>query len=266
MKAHPTPQESAEYWAEIALTQDWVSGWVEGAIFPCEMVFFLAVCDAAGARAVVESGRQDGFSTRILGEYARRTGARIVSIDLEEDAARAAQCRRRLAEYPVELWRGNAYEMVPKAVARSDGPLALLIDGPKGFPALALAFAAAADEKTAIISLHNLIDGGEPRAVFESLGGAPKFYEAVLRPDGNAWAALRRREREVCQARGAARSLESSSLGVAVVDADMRAALWSRMDRRFGFHQPPVLRLGWSLGQHRLTRYLFSLSYRVLGR
>src|SRR5712691_8115121 len=71
--------QSMERWARIALDDDWVGSWLEGAIFPTEIVFFLASCEANGIRYIIESGRQDGYSTRILGEYARRTGVLVTS-------------------------------------------------------------------------------------------------------------------------------------------------------------------------------------------
>ena len=44
---------AVEHWARIALDDDWVAGWVEGAIFPTELNFFLASSQAIGVRYII---------------------------------------------------------------------------------------------------------------------------------------------------------------------------------------------------------------------
>jgi hypothetical protein len=259
-------RESVEHWARIALDDDWVAGWVEGAIFPTELVFFLASCQAIGVRYIIESGRQDGYSTRILGEFARRTGVLAASIDYEEDAERGRRCRARLAGYPIDLRIGSAFELLGPMVRESPAaPIALLIDGPKGFSAVSVTAAAAADPKVALISLHNLDPGKGYRRVLETVAGAPIFHEEVLGDVGENWSALRRAETAHCARIGTQRSLEHSTLGVIHVGDAERRKLKRLSGSSFKLYQPPLVGLGWRFGLYRLTAKLYTLSFRVFG-
>lgn len=261
MTPHGAPFAAAiERWSGLALERDWIGQWREGAIFPREMVFFLARCEAAGVRVVVESGRQDGISTAILGEFAQATGARVVSVDLEEDAARAAACRKRLAAYPLTLVQGNAFAEIPRLVHEAGAPAALLIDGPKGWPALAMGYALARAPGLSLLALHNLHEGGRWRAQFEALAGPGAFYEQAAH-GGSNWHQLG--EAEVARLHGAARSLAASSLGVMDVARAGRGRLSRLLHRGFGASQPPLLALGWAAGAFAATRYLFSISARL---
>ena len=133
-----------------------VDEWCEGAIFPREMVFFLARCQAAGVKQIIESGRQDGYSTRILGEFAKRTGVAVVSIDYEDDKSRRQRCRTMLASFPVELLTGDAFEEIGLSLQATCNKTAILIDGPKNWGAVSLLCASASFPQVAIISMHNL--------------------------------------------------------------------------------------------------------------
>lgn len=258
--------KSVERWARIALDDDWVAGWIEGAIFPTELVFFLASCEAIDVRYIVESGRQDGYSTRILGEFARRTGVFAASIDYEEDAERGRRCRARLAGYPIDLRVGSAFELLGTMIRDAPaGPIALLIDGPKGFSAVSVTAAAAGNPKVALISLHNLDPGKGYRRVLEAVADGPIFYEEVLGEVGDSWSALRRAEAAHCAKIGTQRSLEHSTLGVIRVGETERRRLKHLSGASFKFYQPPLVRLGWHLGLHHLTAQLYALSFRVFG-
>ena len=170
-----------------------VSKWIEGAIFPCEMAYFIARCELAGVRTIIESGRQDGYSTEILGRWAENSGMHVTSIDLEQDSDRAARCRRRLAGLPVTLIKGNAYTEVGRQVSVVAGsPTAILADGPKGWPALSL-LAAAAQFHVRIIALHNLADGVVERSWFVGRGG--RFYEDEIAEFGPKLAKVYARQR-----------------------------------------------------------------------
>ncbi len=255
----------AEYWARIALSKGWVEEWVQGAIYPSEMVFFLARCEQSNVASVIESGRQDGFSTAILGEYARRRGVRVFSIDYEQDADRAARCRERLAVYPeLHLLRGDANTLIGQLV-RQEAPrrTALLADGPKGFWALALMSAAAAQGSVTAIALHNLGPRQPATPYVEGLAPEPLYYEESLDNPGSAWRELKSAEDRFC-AKSAQGALSHSSLGVMVLSDSVRHRLAWAIHPGFKLFQPPLVRLGWGLGLFRATGWLFSLSFRFL--
>lgn len=261
-----SPTGAIERWAALALELKWVAQWVEGAIFPTEMVFLLATCESLGIGYIIESGRQDGYSSQILGEFARRTGVKVASIDYEEDKERGRRCRERLAEYPIDLRVGNAFALLGAMVDEAGrAPIALLIDGPKGFGALSLAAAVTADPRVLLLAMHNLDPGTGYRRMLESASGRPLFYEEALEHPGGAWRRLREVEHEHCMKISARRSLDHSTLGVVQIGDAERAALRGLWGAPFKFYQPPLVRLGIQLKLYRQAAFLFSLSFRVFG-
>ena len=129
--------------AGLILDHQLVDQWVDGAIFPCELAFFLATCRMRHVEAIIESGRQDGYSTLVLGYFAQRYNVSIYSIDREIDRDRAQRCRKRLQGLPVQLLVGDAYDLVGRQLdLLADRTTALLIDGPKGWAALSMIAAA----------------------------------------------------------------------------------------------------------------------------
>lgn len=258
-------REAAEAAAEILLNGGYVERWVEGAIFPCEMAFFLAVCSVAGVDRVIESGRQDGYSTEIVGNWASRTGWEVASVDLELEQERAAACRKRLEGLPVQLVKGSAYEEFGRLVGESTSRrLGLIADGPKGWPAISM-MAAGTDERVQVVALHNLVLGSGERQLFERLGGAQVFYEGALSNPGPRWQELKARETAFA-GDTAARSLEVSSLGVLRLD-DINRPLFRNLWRsEFGLHQPAMVRALWRLGAYATTTKLYALSWRLFRR
>jgi hypothetical protein len=255
-----------EKWSEIGLKLDWPNRWVEGAIYPREMVFFLARCESLGIRCIVESGRQDGYSTEILGEFARRCGATVYSVDYEAEEERARKCRQRLRKYPeLNLLKGDANVLVSRTTRSHEEPTAILMDGPKGFWAMSLMFAAAARSSVKLLALHNLDVGSRTRNMFERLADEPAFYESWQGTNQPYWAALAKAEIEHATKLGAGRSLEKSSLGVMTVSEPVRSRLIKAFHPGFKLYQPPLVRMGWSLGLYRPTSLLFTVSHIVFG-
>jgi hypothetical protein len=258
-------RDGLERWAQAAVSEGWVEQWAKGAIYPSEMVFFLARCEAAGIDCVVESGRQDGFSTIVLGEYARRRGAKVFSIDYEQDEERAARCRERLAGYPeLALMKGDANVLLEQIVRAETGSrIALLVDGPKGFWALALMFACSAHPAVGLLALHNLEAGQATTTMLEALSPEPLFHEAWTESAGPAWRALMAAELELCWQRIGAEQ-QPSTLGTIAVSDRLRPRLAGAWHRGFRLFQPPILRLGWRMGMFRATGWLIALSFRFL--
>jgi hypothetical protein len=256
--------QAAEDAASLILEIGAVERWVEGAIYPSEMAYFLAVCDVDQIKGIVESGRQDGYSTEIMGHWAKSRDVEIVSIDLEEEEARAAECRARLRGLPLTLVKGNAYASVGRAVNGFAGRrTAILADGPKGWPALSM-MAAAADGHVAVVALHNLADWVPEYPWFRQFGG--RFHEDDIVAGGPRWQELRQREIAHATRSAAVRSLEASTLGVMRLDNPARAKFSSAWNPAFGLHQPAFVRMLWRLGAYDLTPKLYGASYRLLGR
>jgi hypothetical protein len=258
-------RDAAEMSADLLLG-GYVDRWTEGAIFPSEMAFFLASCQVENVRVVVESGRQDGYSTEILGDWASRNDAQIVSIDLEQDAARAVACRQRLVRWPIEVIKGSAYaEFGRWKKRRSDRRVAFLADGPKGWPAISM-MSAATTEHVQVVALHNLNVGTGERNFFEGIGDRPVFYEDAIVEPGPRWLRLREQELRVARATETARSLDVSSLGVLALDLEGRHKFRNAWRLEFGLHQPAVVRALWNVGGLAASTKLYGSSYRLLGR
>lgn len=255
-------------WAQVALNSGWCEEWQEGAIFPTEMVFFLAMCDAAKIRRVIESGRQDGYSTMILAEYGKRRHADVVSLDYESNSEQARKCHARMRGYSrLQLVKGDAhYSFAKHALSDNESALACLMDGPKGKWAIALLLAAAGLRNTRIIALHNLDAGRRYTQIVRQRTRGPLFHECLEHNIESPWTRLRERERQACEEMGAVRSLDQSTLGVVSIDDGG----WSGMARAFipelFLYQPVLIRLLWRLGAMTLAFRLYIVSFLLSRR
>lgn len=245
--------DSIEKWAKIALEQKWVNKWIEEAIFPREMVFFLAACEANGVVNIIESGRQDGYSTEIMAFYVQQQNGRAYSIDFELDRERADRCRLRLSGNPnLAMLKGDGVGLIGALlVAEKETPTAVLIDGPKDYLAMGLLFAAAAFSNVRVVAQHNLeIDKPElleVRQKFVELVPEPHFYEDIDGIMGENWASLAKAEKNHCTQLRALRSLEYSSLGLIQVTEAHRKNLLMTNDKKFGTKQPLRFYQQWQL-------------------
>jgi hypothetical protein len=245
-----------ETWSVIGLREDWIGRWSQSAMFPSELVFLLAFCQHAGIKRIFESGRYEGYSTERLGAYGEQEGADVYSVDLESRPDIAQRGRERLARYPsVHLTKGDTYQVLGSIMqSHSDVPAALVVDGPKGFGAMSVLFAAAAFPWIRVVAMHNLdaVQHPENAAFFTRAAGRPRYYEDYpANPDG-AFARLRASEIEHLSPK-VQRPLDRSSLAVMRLDDASRQKLLWTMDRRFGRHQPLVLYWRWRL-LHLLSR------------
>jgi hypothetical protein len=241
--------DAMERWAGVALDEKWVGEWMPGAIFPREMVFFLASCETAGVVNIVESGRQDGYSTELIGYYARSRGGLAHSVDLEADGARAARCRERLAgNQNLILLKGNSVAFFgPILTGERAAPTSLLVDGPKGYLAISMLLGAAGFRWVRLGAIHNLNPGSAERETFVRLSPGPHFHEELYGRIGDNWEALGAEEKAVCGGRQEGRSVEQSSLGVMGFEGLNRRRLVMMMHPRFGTWQPVRFFVKWRL-------------------
>ena len=209
-------------------------------------------------------GRQDGYSTVNLGRWAQLRGKKIVSIDLEQDEARAQRCRERLASLPLTLLNGNAFSLFGRAVRELRGTrTALLVDGPKSWPALSM-IAGAIEEHVEVFAQHNIAESVSEWSWFIGQGGC--FYEDVIESGGSSWIELRRRENEHVNRVVGCHAQSLSTLGLIFLDDRGRYRLAHAWNLAFGLHQPLILRLMATLGVEALIPKLYGVSYRLLRR
>jgi hypothetical protein len=237
-------------WSVMALREDWIGRWNQSAMFPSELVFFLAFCEHAGIKRIFESGRYEGYSTERLAAYAEGEDADVYSVDLESRPDIAERGRERLSKYPsVHLIKGDAFQVLGNVMQSHSGvPAALVVDGPKLFGAISVLFAAAAFPWIRVIAMHNLDAADHPETAdfFTRVAGRPRYYEDyATNPDGE-FARLRAGEIAQLSAK-VQRPLDHSSLAVMKLDDAVREKLLWTMDRRFGRHQPLILHWRWRL-------------------
>jgi len=246
------------FWAKQI--REWGIKWQTG-IYPGEMAAFLGLCECSKIRSIIESGRGDGYSTQILGEYSDRTGTKVVSIDLEADPDQSRACRERLERYRnLACLAGNAFAVLPRAAASLRGPIALLLDGPKLEPANRLSLVASYMFEIAAVAHHNCpLEAPWGREFSKIFPGAFHYEHLELERIPN-WKDFRQWERitvgsyevydQVHQTIG--RSLETSSLAMAVVSRENRSKkrFLSFLGGAFRYN-PAWLWLKWSLRSRR---------------
>ena len=253
-------------WSEMLLELNLIEAWCEGAIFPREMAFFMAHCQVVGVEQIIESGRQDGYSTRILGEFARRTGIVIVSIDYEDDKARGERCRQMLAPYTMDILTGDAFEEIGRVLKAKPMKTAVLIDGPKNWGAVSLLCASASFRQVAVISMHNLDEGYNTRPFFADLADEPVYYEEYLEGyNEGAWARLSESEISFASSQGAARGGKRSTIGVLSVEHADRDRIANASSGHFRTYPPKFVRWAWQTGNFGLLKLAFSATNRWLG-
>lgn len=129
-------------------------------IINSEMALIIGLCREHGIETVIESGRARGQSTYLLAKYL--PGAAIVSVERQRDAD-ALYCENRVDGFHnVTLIYGNGLSLIPGLAEDAGGKIAVLLDGPKGFPALELL--EMVKETVTIGFIHDMrkLDKGKP--------------------------------------------------------------------------------------------------------
>ena len=232
--------------------QEWKIPWVSG-IYPGEMAAFLALCDKHKVKTIVESGRGEGDSTHILSEYARRQGAKVISIDWELHPEITERCRLRLSAYPqTVLLKGDAMCLLPVAFSMAEGPFALIMDGPKFHLANKLSLVAACLYDVAVVAHHNCTPGTPWREafgrMFRSARNAGDYQWTGSSIIESRWVSFKDWEKE--WVRGSeipsadceeGRNLDRSSLAIAEVAPSERSLLRLLRFQSVSFRANPLL-------------------------
>ena len=122
-----------------------------GGIWESEMFLFYAAVHPHAPKRILESGRGRGKSTLILARCF--PGAQIISVELNFRAPNAAAAEAKLRPYAnVELVYGDSHKIIHRRLQFGD---AVLIDGPKGFNALKLAFRLLQSRKPCAVFVHD---------------------------------------------------------------------------------------------------------------
>ncbi|HEX5176884.1 MAG TPA: hypothetical protein VFV83_07645 [Chthoniobacteraceae bacterium] len=173
----PRLLSQAEAWLPIYLERTRRLSHAKKGIRPSELFFFYAVVAPLKPARIVESGRARAQSTLVLSRLFPKTS--IVSLESDANSPDVALAAERLRGCEnVECLFGDSLRVLPGLVQAGD---VVLIDGPKDFRALKLAF--------------RLLRGGQPAAVFvhDLWPGSParKFVDrslpSALLSDNRQW-------------------------------------------------------------------------------
>ncbi len=190
----------------------YVDDWLPGAMFPSEVWWLYRNILESGAEILIECGRQDGFSTRLLGEVLKGTNVHIYSIDFDEDKERLKSVKEMLSSYKVTCVSGDIHKRVPELLREHrDKRIAVVQDGPKGWEGMCTLLACIYDHKIVLCAQHNLHKGHRSREFFQLISNGPTFLEYS---DNKDIIGLRNKEMTRLIDKNSNRELNHSSLGI----------------------------------------------------
>lgn len=165
--------------AHAATYASFADGYEERGILHSEMLAVCGLCKQLDVEVVIESGRARGQSTYTLARFFEGTPTHIVSLELTRDAD-AAFAEERLRPFShVELQFGDASVAIPSLLERFAGKrIAILLDGPKGQPAIDLARDAMSRSADVVACfIHDMRRATPQRATLESSPGRTFFTD-----------------------------------------------------------------------------------------
>lgn len=166
-------------------------------IFGSEMALVIGLCRDMGVEVVIESGRARGQSTYLLAKYL--PGVTIHSVERYQDADAEFAYQRLRAFDTLRLWFGDGRKLVPQLVQVNVGKrIAILLDGPKGQPALDLLKECTISSDVVVGFIHDMrkVDHDQPApfriAAEKMFPGAfftddPAYVEATQHLDKPVW-------------------------------------------------------------------------------
>ena len=127
-----------------------------GAIAYSEAFAFCSMCEFFGINRIIESGVRNGGSTKIM--YLYFNGTRMTSID------KKIEPRLRTIMPEVEFIEGFGNEEVPKLLkdVTKDDRIGIMLDGPKGNPAIQLAEQCFAIKNIKFVAIHDTYKKDNP--------------------------------------------------------------------------------------------------------
>jgi len=208
------------------IDSDFIEGiwqrWLPGAMYPSEMIWFADQVIAHQVDVLIECGRQDGVSTKTLGELLAAQKTAIFSIDFDEDRQRLERVKQSLQGLNVTCVSGDIHSQVPRLLEQNKGRrIAVLQDGPKGWEGLSTLISAAHNEDVVLIAQHNLHKSHQSRTYFQLIVCNPPFVEH----EKNAVLANELRRRELLDSAFAKsnREVDHSSLGICSLEKELRS-------------------------------------------
>jgi hypothetical protein len=233
----------------MKLKNDYFSNWLNGAMLPSEIFWLQKNILEIGCDLIIECGRQDGFSTLILGEFAKENNIKVLSIDFDDNVDKLNSCVKKLEGLPVECVSGDIHFHVPRLINEfPEAKICIIQDGPKGWEGMATLLASVFYDQVKLIAQHNLHVGHNSRSYFISIpGGDCSFLE-----DSKSADLLNFRKEEICyfEKVKANRNLDLTSLGIIKLDKNRKAAIKYLYETSHvtGYWSPINVFVNWQFG------------------
>jgi hypothetical protein len=129
-----------------------------GGILNSELLAFSEMCRFLNADLIIESGRSRGHSTHFLADVFKGTQTEVISIELQKNS-QSDYALGKLRDFPgLSLLFGDARKLLPKIVSANPSKrICVLLDGPKGHQAIALAQQLIRENSNvALIAIHDM--------------------------------------------------------------------------------------------------------------
>lgn len=168
-------------------------------IFNSEMLLVCAITKHLAVRRILESGRARGQSTIVLSRFfGPDTGCLIDSVESQKYTRDATAAMKRLANIRnLRLRFGDASELLPRLASEEES--VVLIDGPKGKPAVLLAAQLLRDSGVKAVFIHDMHRISEGRRLVQFLfprtffTDERRFVQAFRALDDGCWQQQRQR-------------------------------------------------------------------------
>lgn len=158
--------------------------WEPRTIILSEGFAFCAFADALDVDIIIESGIYYGRSTKIWGGYFL-PDKQVVAIDLKIQACAKDALRLKA----ITLIEGDSIQIIPQLLEQYlDKRVAIFLDGPKTFEAIALAHTAFCYKNTKMVAIHDTYQGTPQRKALNKYKDVfftddPEFVEAYKHLD-----------------------------------------------------------------------------------
>lgn len=136
-------------------------------IFNSEMLLFISLTNYFGVKLIIESGRANGQSTKVIAENFNKLEYKIYSIEYNRYSSDVKHSFNRLKQYKnVNLLFGDSFELLSKLITEK---CCILIDGPKGTAAINLAIECLKDPLVKAVFIHDMSKDSPHRTWVEKI-------------------------------------------------------------------------------------------------
>ncbi len=165
-------------------------------IFNSEMLLLVSLIKHFNVKLIIESGRANGQSTKVLAEYFKNPEYKIISIEFVKYSPEVKYSYKKLKNYKnLKLLFGDSFNLIPNLITEE---CCILIDGPKRLNALKLALNSFKNPLVKAILIHDMYKDSPFREIAEKLfpnhffTDDKEFVKKFRRIDKKNWIDLRK--------------------------------------------------------------------------